>query len=149
MKKIAHKMMQFAEFVLEFSLKQGQDFIFKKSRIQGISNIPETLKRNLTHEQGRKIGNIQGGRGVPILWGLGDQTPQRVLKSLTLGGGGFATGGGARPFWDARRGARPPPFISCLCTWSYSLGRYLGSVGGGFTSASTSTLVLLPTAESV
>ena len=54
-------MMQFAEFVLEFSLKQGQDFIFKKSRIQGISNIPETLKINLTHEQGRKIGNIQGG----------------------------------------------------------------------------------------
>ena len=105
-------MMQFAEFVLEFSLKQGQDFIFKKSRIQGISNIPETLKRNLTHEQGRKIGNIQGGgRGVPILWGLGDQTPQRVLKSLTLGGGGFATGGAQDHFGMPEGGRAPPPLF--------------------------------------
>ena len=76
MKKIAHKMMQFAEFVLEFSLKQGQDFIFKKSRIQGISNIPETLKRNLTHEQGRKIGNIQGGARSANFGGSRGPDPQ-------------------------------------------------------------------------
>ena len=77
MKKIAHKMMQFAEFVLEFSLKQGQDFIFKKSRIQGISNIPETLKRNLTHEQGRKIGNIQGGGAERQFLGVWGPDPPR------------------------------------------------------------------------
>ena len=29
-----------AQFVLEFSLNQGQDFIFKESRIQGLSIIP-------------------------------------------------------------------------------------------------------------
>ena len=102
-------MMQFAEFVLEFSLKQGQDFIFKKSRIQGISNIPETLKRNLTHEQGRKIGNIQGGARSANFVGSRGPDPPESSEISDFGGGRVCHGGGARPFWDARRGARPPP----------------------------------------
>ena len=103
-------MMQFAEFVLEFSLKQGQDFIFKKSRIQGISNIPETLKRNLTHEQGRKIGNIQGGaRSANFVGSRGPDPPESSEISDFGGGAGLPRGGGAQDHFGMPEGGRAPP----------------------------------------